>query len=166
MQLTCNLPTHSPSQPLKQSTEARESCHPNMLLGVSTACRKQQSIKLATCFMSWLCMSSRKAACGLAKAGHRLTRPGSPCGLGTCCCRQKGHDTQCLAPDFLQVVDQAVDIGCMRMGVCPLPSALDLLLTSDSPVEAWQRCGYAPLEFESQNKGWGENMPLIQVRKP
>jgi hypothetical protein len=49
----------------------------------------------------------------------------------------KGHGTQCLATEFLQVVDQAVDIGCMQMGVCPLSSALDLLLTHGSPVETW-----------------------------
>jgi hypothetical protein len=95
------------------------------------------------CFVSWLCMSSRKAACGLAKAVHRLTKAWSSMRTCDVLLQTKGHGTQCLAPDFLQVVDQAVDIGCMRMGVCPLPSALNLLSTHGSTVEAWQRCGYA-----------------------
>jgi hypothetical protein len=97
-----------------------------------------------------------------------LPRPGCLYGLGTCPCRQKGHDTQCPAPDFLQVVDQAVGIRYMRMGVCPLPSALDLLLNCGSPVAvgAWHRCGYTPSESESQSKDRGANEPLLQVRSP
>jgi hypothetical protein len=56
--------THTLPPNLNQSKEKHQErvMSSNTLFGAGAACRKQRSIKLATCFMSWLYMNSRKAA--------------------------------------------------------------------------------------------------------